>query len=98
MLRSKHPIKHLGERIRPRHPFGGLYIHQPNRNFEFGVLVQHGLNPLKELPNDSGQGTASHQLPWRGLDQMRDGGEGVGGHRDYLRFNDGETRSTLRDS
>jgi hypothetical protein len=78
MLRSKHPIKHLGERIRPRHPFGGLYIHQPNRNFEFGVLVQHGLNPLKELPNDSGQDAASRQLTGRGIDELRDGGEGVG--------------------
>ena len=42
------------------------------------LIRQNRLNPLEELPDDPGQDAASRQLPWRGLDQIRDGGEGVG--------------------
>ena len=77
---AKHLIEHLGERVRPvlKARTQLLPAQQPNRNLQFRVLVQNALNPLKELPDYPGQGTASHQLPWRGLDQLHEGGEGVG--------------------
>lgn len=50
---------------------------EPSR-IKFRVLTKHGFNALEELPHDSGQHTTSRQLARRGVDQVRDGGKGVG--------------------
>jgi len=50
---------------------------QPNGNFHLRLIRQNALNPLEELPYDPGQHLTSRQLSGRGVDEMRDGGEGV---------------------
>lgn len=53
-------------------------MEQPSRNLLVGRVVQYVSDTLEELPDDPGQHPTSRQLTGRGLDQLRDGVEGVG--------------------